>query len=75
MGEAIEIREVEAIGSIVDNLSALHNSISGPQRNVSYSLAGRQPDTIDLDGRATPWALNREFSSIPVVTNSLPANH
>lgn len=75
MGGAIEIREVEAIGSIVDNLSALHNSISGPQRNVSYSLAGRQADAIDLDGRGTPWALNREFSSIPVVTNSLPANH
>ena len=75
MGEAIETREVEAIGSIVDNLSALRDSMSGPQRNVSYSLTGRQPDAIDLDGRATPWALNREFSSGPVVTNSLLANH
>ena len=75
MGEAIETSEVEVIGSIVDNLSALRDSMSGPQRNVSYSLAGRQPDAIDLDGRVTPWALNREFSSVPVVTNSLLANH
>ena len=75
MGEAIETSEVEAIGSIVDNLSALRDSMSGPQRNVSYSLTGRQPDAIDLDGRATPWALDREFSSVPAVTNSLLTNH
>ena len=74
MGEAKENGEVDAIGSIVDNLSSLRDSISGPQRNVSYALAGRQPDAIDLDGRATPWALNREFSSVPVVTNSLLTN-
>ena len=75
MGEAKENGEVDAIGSIVDNLSSLRDSISGPQRNVSYALVGRQPDAIDLDGRATPWALNREFSSVPVVTNSLLMNH
>jgi hypothetical protein len=75
LGEAIETREVEAIVSIVDNLSALRDSISGPQHNVSYSLTGRQPDAIDLDGRAIPWALDREFSSVSVVTNSLLSNH
>jgi hypothetical protein len=75
MGEAMETREVEAIGSIVDNLSTLRDSLSGSQRNVSYSLTGRQPDALNLDGRVTPWALNREFSSGPVVTNSLLANH
>jgi hypothetical protein len=75
MGEATETSEVEAIGSIVGHLSTLRDSISGPQRNVSYSLTGRQPDASDLDGRAIPWALNREFSSGPVVTNSLLTNH
>ena len=75
MGEAKGNGEVEAIGSIVDNLSDLRDSIGGPQRNVIYSLTGHQPDAIDLDGRATPWALDREFSSVPAVTNSLLANH
>ena len=75
MGEAIETREVEAIGYIVDNLSALRHSMSGPQHNVSYSSTGRQPDAIDLDGRVAPWALNRESGSVPVVANSLLTNH
>jgi hypothetical protein len=75
MGETIETSEVEAIVSIVDNLSALRDSMSGPQCNGSYSSTGRQADAIDLDGRTTPWAFNREFSSVPVVTNSLLANH
>ncbi|MCJ7808441.1 MAG: hypothetical protein MUP73_07120 [Dehalococcoidia bacterium] len=75
MGETIETGEVEAIVSIVDNLSALRDFMSGPQHNVSYSLTGRQSDAIDLDGRVAPWALNREFSSVPVVTNSLLTNH
>ena len=75
MGEAIETSEVEVIGSIVDNLSALRDSMSGPQRNVSYSLTGRQPDAIDLDGRVTHWVPDMDFGSVPVVTNSLLTNH
>jgi hypothetical protein len=75
MGEARETSEVEAIGTIVDNLSDLRDSIGGPQRNVSYSLTGHQPDAIDLDGRATLWALDRDFNSVPAVTNSLLANY
>lgn len=75
MGEAREACEVEAIGSIVDNLSDLRDSTRAPYRNANYSLTGRQADAIDLDGRATPRALDREFSSVPAATNSLLTNH
>jgi hypothetical protein len=72
--EAKDTIEVQAIGSIVDNLSALRDSIRAPYHNANYALAGCQPSAVDSDGRATHWVPDMDFGSVPMVTNSLFTN-